>query len=383
MISAITRRWSRLRPRSRVVYVLLATTALWATVRPVIRWWGDTWPARVVLKDPMCASPLAFSPDGRTFLTYGGSGITTWDVASGRKGETWAFNAGGHPEMGTFSPDGKTYAAGVFAYPGPLSIDLFDTATGQTKASFATARRAIMHLAFAPDGRTLRAFLGDDPQSKACSSWNPGYAADLHEVVTLDTATGLQVSSRQLTTPTRGAITAITPDGRIMAIADRKKTAQLWDLDSDESLGNLPTTSATIYIAMGFSDDGQTLAIGRMDGTIDLWDVPGLRLVKTLRGNTGKFTFTMIRFSPDGRTLAPTGYRWGDVSAVRRAQDEIRRALGLRQVIDPEIILLDIATGRRLAGAADSTCPLYSPDGRVLATGEPDGTTRLRDIAGP
>lgn len=225
------------------------------------------------------------------------------------------------------------------------------------------------------------AFLGDDPQSKDCSSWNPGYAADLHEVVTLDTATGLEVSSRQLTTPTRGAITAITPDGRIMAIADRKKTAQLWDLDSDKSLGNLPTTSATIYIAMGFSDDGQTLAIGRMDGTIDLWDVPGLRLVKTLRGNTGQFTFTMIRFSPDGRTLALTGYRWGDISAVRRAQDEIRRVLGLRQVIDPEIILLDIATGRRLAGAADSTCPLYSPDGRVPATGEPDGTTRLRDSA--
>jgi hypothetical protein len=383
MISAITRRLSQLRPRRRVVYILLATTALWAIVSPVIRRWGDTWPARAVLRAPMCALPLAFSPDGRTFLTNGRSGITTWDVASGQKGETWAFNAGGQPAMGTFSPDGKTYAAGVFAYPGPLSIDLFDTATGQTKASFATARRTIMHLAFAPDGRTLRAFLGDDPQSKDCSSWNPAFAADLHEVVTLDTATGLQVSSRQLTTPTRGAITAITPDGRIIAIADRKKTVQLWDLDSDKSLGNLPTTSVTIYAAMGFSDDGQTLAIGRMDGTIDLWNVPGLRLVKTLRGNAGKFTFTMTRFSPDGRTLALTGYRWEKDSAVRRVLDEIRRVLRLEQVNDRELIVLDVATGRRLGWAADSTRPLYSPDGRVLATEEPDGTTRLRDSAGP
>ena len=383
MISAIARRWSRLRLRSRLIYLFLAAVAVWFSVAAIIQWCGDTWPARAVLTDPMCVFPLAFSPDGRTLLTAGGSEMTTWDVGSGRRGKTWAIKGSGHPEQGTFSPDGKTFAAGVFAFPGPLSIDLFDTATGQTRASFATNRRTIMHLAFAPDGRTLRAYLGDNPQIKSCSSWNRSFAADLLEVVTLDTATGLQVSSRQLTTPTRGAITAITLDGKIMAIADRKTTVQLWDLDSDSSLGNLSTTSATVYAAMGFSDDGQTLAIGRMNGTVELWDVPGLRLMKTLPAIAGGFAFRMLRFAPDGRSLALTGYPLRKPSRVQNFETEVRHAMGLGVADHSEIVLLEVATGHRLAGAASSVNPIYSPDGKVLATAEPDGTTRLREIAKP
>ena len=383
MISAIFRRWRSLRRRSRAAFVLLAMTTIlvggW-----LVQGWGESWPARVILRSPMAALPLAFSPDGRTFLTYG-DGITSWDVASGRMGKTWPFKMGGHPEMGTFSPDGKTFAAGIFDYPGPLSIDLFDTATGETRVTLKTPRRVIVHLAFSPDGRTLRAFLGDDPQFKTCSSWNPAYGADLNEVVTWDAATGLELSKRPLTAPTRGGVTAISPDGRTLAIADRVKSVQLWDLDTDLTLGQLtnPATTAVVQAGMGFSPDGLTLAIGRTDGAIELWDVRGQRLRKTLRGHTDQFTHTMFRFSPDGRTLALTGYRWRPKSAMTKIWDEIRRVLGLKERLDAEILVLDVETGRRLAGAADSSCPFFSPDGGSIATGEPDGSTRLRDLPKP
>jgi len=379
------RRWRALRPRSRAVAVLLAITTLLVGVGLLDQWRGDTWPARVVLRNPLVASPLGFSPDGRTILTTGRDGITPWDVASGRKGETWEIAWGDSPVQGAYSPDGKTYAAAVFHLTHAISIDLFDPATGRTRATLTTPRRTIMHLGFADDGRTLRAFLGDDPQISECSSWNPSFGADLNEVVTWDAATGREMSSRPLSPPTRGAITAISPDGRLLAIADpRANAVQIWDLDADRTLGRLARPAVAVAGAgVSFSDDGQTLAIGRVDGTVELWDVPARRLRTTLRGHTDDFMFTMIRLSPEGRTLALTGYRWGPKPPLTRIQDAIRGVLRLSPIYDAELLVLDAATGRGLGRAASSTRPFYSPDGKALATGEPDGSTRLRDIPAP
>ena len=167
-----------------------------------------------------------------------------------------------------------------------------------------------------------------------------------------------------------------------MAIADRVKSIQLWDLDKDVTLGplNNPATAASDTGGHGLLAGRPDLAIGRTDGTIELWDVRGQRLLKSLRGHTDQFTHTMLRFSPDTRTLAVTGYRWKPKSTLTKIMDEIRRILGYRQKVDAEILVLDVATGRRLAGSANSGRPFFSPDGRTLATGEPDGSTKLRDI---
>jgi WD40 repeat protein len=384
IVSAIFRRWRSLRRRSRAASALLAISPILFGVWIVIGS-GGSWPTKTEFRAPMAALPLGFSPDGRSLLTYGRDGITSWDAESGRRGKTWAFKPGDHPEMGTFSPDGKTYAAGIFAYPGPLSIDLFDAVTGLTKASLPTSRGTIVHLAFDVDGQTVRAFLGDDPQQKVCSSWNPAFGADLVEVVTLDAATGRALSKRPITAPTRGAVTAISPDGRILAIADRMKIIQLWDLERDVTLGPLinPATTATVQAGLGFSPDGKTLAIGRTDGAIELWDVKGQRLRKTLRGHTDHFIHIMFGFSPDGRALAVNGYRRTPKSAMAKIQDWIRGVFGFIEKEDVELLMLDIETGQKLAIAKDSTRPFYSPDGKTLATEEPDGSTRLRSIPKP
>ena len=200
--------------------------------------------------------------------------------------------------------------------------------------------------------------------------------------MTWDTTTGRELSSRPLTAPTPGAITAISPDGATMAIADRVNAVQLWDLDADRTLGALtnPATTAVVYAGMGFSQDGRTLAIARVDGTIELWDVPARRLLKTLRAHQDQFTHTMIRFSPDGRTLALTGHREGPMSTMKRIEYEILNAFGSSPAVHWEVVVLDVATDRRLARATGSIMAAYSPDGRTLATGGIDVSTRLREI---
>jgi hypothetical protein len=91
----------------------------------------------------------------------------------------------------------------------------------------------------------------------------------------------------------------------------------------------------------------------------------------------------MFRFSPDGRTLAVAGYRWGPKSAMTRIRDEATRLLRMGARNEAEILVLDVGTGRQLAGAPHSTLPFFSPDGRTLATGEPDGSTWIRAIPRP
>jgi hypothetical protein len=244
-----------------------------------------------------------------------------------------------------------------------------------------------MHLAFADDGRTLRAVLGDCPEFQGHGArWNPACGFDLNYVVTWDVATGREVSSRPITAPTRGAATAISPDGRTLALSDRAKTIQLWDLDADLALGTLvnpANTGGPFGAGLGFSEDGRTLAIDRMDGAIELWDVPSRRLLRSIRGDMETFGLTAIRFSPDGRTLALAGYRGRQRSTLVKVEEAVLGALGASPRVDWEFLLLDATTGRRLARAADSSRPFYSPDDRTLATYEPDGTTRLRDVPIP
>lgn len=383
MIAEKVRRWRALRPRSRAVYVLLGMTPLLLSIGFVFRDGGNTWPARAVLKTSGCASPLAFSPDGRTLLTSGRGGITLWEVSSGRRLEAWEFPWGETAYMGTFSPDGKTFAVVTHRLSDRISIGLFDMATGKKKGTLNTSCEMIIQLRFAEDGRTLLAILGNDPQINGISAWNEACGGDLNEEATWDTTTGRQISRKSLAPPTRRAITAVSPKGDILAFSDRLRAVQLWDLDTDSSLGvliNPTTTSPVIGAGLGFSDDGRTLAVGRVDGIIELWDVKNRKLLKMLRGQTDEFTFTKFQFSPGGRTLALTGYRRRPDSTLTMIREKVERLLGSTPKPASELLLLEIATGRRLAGAAGSTRPFYSPDGSVLATDEPDGSTRLRDI---
>lgn len=67
--------------------------------------------------------------------------------------------------------------------------------------------------------------------------------------------------------------------------------------------------------SVAFSPDGQTVASGSKDKTIQLWDVATGALVKTLVGHTD--WVWSVAFSPDGQMLASgsedhTIKLWGD-----------------------------------------------------------------------
>ena len=355
-------------PRRRAVLGLLALVAALAGLWGFDR--GRTgWPTKAVLRSPGNTLPLAFSPDSRTFATWGADGVTLWDAATGRKRATCGGFQGQADAGGAFSPDGRTFAVAHATHPGPFTIDLIDLDTGQVKSSLTTRFTCVYDLAFADAGRSLRAFLGDVPNNlKVAETW--------------DAATGRPTSSRPLTCPTASCDTEISPDGRLLALAPRSGAViRIWDLVADRELARLANRSTGVKYGRGlaFSGDARTLAVSREDGSFEIWDLPNRRLRTAFRGHTEDYTSYGIRLAPDGRTLASRGEFLGASSfpgALRCAVLQVR--FGSRWRPDPEVIVSDIGTGRRLARAASANFPLYSPDGATIATFESDFNVRLR-----
>jgi WD40 repeat protein len=377
--ASAARRWRSLPRRTRVGLALLAV-ALPVVAWAFLRLWPVDWPARVVLADPSIAWPLAFSPDGRTLLTYNENGIATWDASSGRKGDTWAKD--GSVLMGAYSPDGRTFAAAIFHDSDPPTIELIDTTTGRSRATLKTRHRTLSAVVFDEEGRTVRAY--------------PSEMDGLREAVTWDASTGQQISTCRISAPTKKSNWTISPDGRLLAVVPLWSNAvQLWDLEADRPIGQLPEPAgvATYGAVVAFSADGRTLAAGRRDGAIDLWDVPGRRFLKTLPAHSGGYRSEQIRLSPDGQTLASKADKYGPRSTLDRVYDELyMRGFADRRMPEPEVIVVDLATGRRIARAPSTWGMLFSPDGRTLATSQETKVTskdgsfwhersvRLRDL---
>ena len=159
---------------------------------------------------------------------------------------------------------------------------------------------------------------------------------------------------------------AFSPDGQTLASGRWDPTVCLWDVSTQQQIGSFPLPSKGVT-ALTFTLDGSTLAVGHGYGDIALWDMETQRQV-VLLNTPSKFVWTLA-FSPDGRLLASGGYE------------------------DSTISLWDVHTQMQLGSldghtrdvrVADSgvSAVAFSPDGKKLASGSSiDGTVRLWNVA--
>lgn len=192
-------------------------------------------------------------------------------------------------------------------------------------------------------------------------------------------------------------VVRFSPDGQWLASGSVDRSVQIMDEGGNVEHTLVHPMGVT---SLTFSPDGQFLVTASYDGLIRVWDTATEECVRILSGHSG--TVWTLDFSPDGRTLASSGedrtiklWDWEggqplrsleghalNVWSVKFTRDGQRLASGS---FDHSIRLWDVSTGRpvrSLLGHAQAVVDLaMSPDGKTLASAGDDAAVRLWDLS--
>jgi WD40 repeat protein len=385
---------------------------------------------------------VAFSPDGRFILTGGSSNINPsdpswkdgdaalWDISTARMirrvtisgSNSWGPNT---TSSVAFSPDGRFFLTGNW----DSVTRLWKTATGDEVLRFENLASGITAIAISSDGQSLvtggldgvthrwnlisgeeNGSLNGDGTLVYCLAFSPDSKSVLvgsagGHVVLYDSESGKEIRSLDGPGPTIESV-AIAPDGQKALAAVFDGTVRTWSIGS----GNEVRRSAAPFgpYEAAFSPDGRVIAAGRrgsrdslqsdrnFDFTVRLSNVETGKELRRLEGHSDDIK--SIGFSSDGHRIVTTSKdrtaRVWELSTGREIQ---------RFVVGPVSGAVFSPDGRSiLAASEDGTAKLwnvetgkeilafqghssgveaiaFSPDGRFVFTGSSDSTTRIWD----
>ncbi len=318
---------------------------------------------------------LEFSDDRRTLVGRSSSGVTVWDVPSGKKLRTIPQGLGM-----TLNPDGTLLACHQWDARNrkkqrPVVV-CYDPRSGKEVKQFGRTRQRVTQIAFSPDGKRLAALIYARQREVLVWDVESGqkvgglsgkklqairlYFADSNRLVTVGTDPVLAVHEattgktlRSIHRPTRGygPIALDRTRNRVM-LARTGHALELIDLDSGKLLNPRQGHSSSIWCA---DAHGDLAATAGADGTVRLWDVRTARRSRVVR--VGSRRPSVLRFGPAGRRLVLVDHT-GEVSLIEPSDGSTHR-LG------------------RVTGATSAT---FEPGGRLLRVGNRQMETSIWDL---
>lgn len=364
-------------------FVIEAQHQLYAAIE---RHWRGVW------EHDSDVNYVEFSPDGKMLLTAAGlankpfgSHAYLWEFPSGKllqvfRGHTQAVNSA------SFSPDAKR----VLTVSYDDTARLWDIKTGQLLRIFRNKHLSIGFrttkiyvppvVAFSPDGKyiamvsvTLKTDINED------GIWGEhGIEHNNSDDVYLwDVESGQELPPIRLhytvNNPRDKLVHDVrfSPDGTKLVLALDDGTARVWDLAKEQELRVLEHDGPQPKMIFAvFSPDGKQIltvhttasiyATTAPTTTLYLWNVETGQQVAVLRGHNDILLRPPV-FSPDGKKIATA------------SDDKTAR-------------LWDASTGQELAvltGHEGTVIQVaFSPDGRVIATASGDNTAKLWNAEG-
>ena len=196
---------------------------------------------------------MAYAPDGNQLAVSTNIGIWIYDARTGNALNTLLgqTNVNGI----AYSPDGRTLVSG--SSNSKDTIRLWDTTTGDHKATFREQAFGAYSIAFSPDGKTLASGTEYSSQVGVLWLWN--------------TTTGKYKAGKS---GFQGSVNfGFSPDGQTLATQTKMgQQVMLWDAATGVVRTTFPWHSGS-FSNFAFSPDGQTLATGTGDGFIFLWEL--------------------------------------------------------------------------------------------------------------
>ena len=212
--------------------------------------WGLPEGAKARLGKGRISGNIAYSPDGALLAVASSIGIWLYDTGTYQEVALLT----GHTNRAysvAFSPDGNTLASGGGSQD-MTSLRLWDVTTGQSIATLTGHGARVYSVAFSPDGRTL-----------ASGSYD-------NTIRLWDAMTGVHKGT--LTGHTRIRSIAFSPSGNTLASGNTDGTIHLWDTVTGANQRTF-TGYTRLVRSIAFSPDGRTLASGSRDGTVLLWEL--------------------------------------------------------------------------------------------------------------
>ena len=184
-------------------------------------------------------------------LATGGydSAIKLWNVADGKELRTLDGHNGAVFEL-AFRPDGKVLASAS----GDRTVKLWNVATGERLDTLKESQKELYSLAFSPDGTRLAA-AGVDNRIRVWRITPDAKEGD-------QSAARLEVRPRNARPATR--LVGRRPDARLQR---RRSARQALERRDDDDPADAATSKATGPAAWRSAPTGDTLVVGRVDGS--------------------------------------------------------------------------------------------------------------------
>ena len=233
-------------------------------------------------------APEAVAPAGDPFAPIK-SGENAGGLAVGRRALPDGVRPEGEPEgnavlaMAT-APDGRVVATG--SEDGLVRV--IDPATKRLIRQFEGHTAPVRSVAYSRDGRLIASAASDQARERT------------GEVLVRNIADGSPLAPIDRKTIAYPLAVAFSPDGATLAVGTGDGRIILRRLPS-EPLTTLNGHHGKSVRALAFAPDGKTFASGGDDGTVEVWKREGTH-VETVPG-TGK-AVVALAYSPDGKRLA-------------------------------------------------------------------------------